>query len=381
MPGIPANITIEGRTPATIKGRVAPLINTKQSARGGFRAGDDSGGGGGSDPVGVIFSENFNDQPDFTSTMYSTDGAQQARFGYTLPDNWDSLYNGTVWSPEQGYPDNHASLEILSANSDKARGGVGKSAVNWRESYSKSWSNWASDSQFIKFLNADYEELYVEFYIRFSQNFYGRNNASNFISKLFRLGHYRGTGNEFSASKGDAGPMLYWDYKRDDYGVRNVFHLRGGPPGENYKFNNQYTTGGSDNFVSDLQGIGPNGQDSTLIDVVNGGLMADFGSSAEHAQVYGPGEEWTKVAFYVRMNSSPTATDGIFRQYINDSMTVNWTDIPWVMENEGNRMVGWNFFAIGGNDYFQPYPNEDRFEDWYAIDDIVVRASLPEGLL
>ena len=43
MPGIPANITIEGRTPATIKGRVAPLINTAEAARGGFRAGDDSG--------------------------------------------------------------------------------------------------------------------------------------------------------------------------------------------------------------------------------------------------------------------------------------------------------------------------------------------------
>jgi hypothetical protein len=44
-------------------------------------------------------------------------------------------------------------------------------------------------------------------------------------------------------------------------------------------------------------------------------------------------------------------------------------------------MVGWNFFAIGGNDYFQPYPNADRHEDWYAIDDIVVRDSLPERLL
>jgi len=45
MPGIPANITIEGRTPATIKGNLPPLINTAEAARGGFRAGDDSGGG------------------------------------------------------------------------------------------------------------------------------------------------------------------------------------------------------------------------------------------------------------------------------------------------------------------------------------------------
>jgi len=46
MPGIPANITIAGRTPATIKGNLPPLINTAEAARGGFRAGDDTGGGG-----------------------------------------------------------------------------------------------------------------------------------------------------------------------------------------------------------------------------------------------------------------------------------------------------------------------------------------------
>jgi len=52
MPGIPSNITIAGRTPATIKGNLPPLINTAEAARGGFRAGDDSGGG--SDPVNPI---------------------------------------------------------------------------------------------------------------------------------------------------------------------------------------------------------------------------------------------------------------------------------------------------------------------------------------
>ena len=43
MPGIPVDITIAGRTPATIKGNFPPLIDTAEAARGGFRAGDDSG--------------------------------------------------------------------------------------------------------------------------------------------------------------------------------------------------------------------------------------------------------------------------------------------------------------------------------------------------
>jgi len=37
--------------------------------------------------------------------------------------------------------------------------------------------------------------------------------------------------------------------------------------------------------------------------------------------------------------------------------------------------------SIGGNDFFQQYPNEDMHEEWYSIDDIVVRDSIPQELL
>jgi len=55
MPGIPANITIEGRTPATIKGNLPPLINTASAARGGFRA------GGIGDPLARPLAQSFAD--------------------------------------------------------------------------------------------------------------------------------------------------------------------------------------------------------------------------------------------------------------------------------------------------------------------------------
>lgn len=328
----------------------------------------------------VLFEEDFDSQPDFTSTMHTTDKAQRAREGFTLPQNWDSLYQDTAWSPETGFPNNHASLEILSNNSDKAYGGQGKSAVMWRESYSLGWKNWASDSQLIKLFDTQHKQLYVEFYIRFSTNFYGRDHASNFASKIFRLASWDGQGDEFSGFQGALGPIYLWDYKRDDYGVRNYHSFRGGPWGENYNLNGAYPKERSLNYGSSTKGQAEGGGDPKLIDQVNGGYLVDESSVIGHNQVFGPGPEWTKVAFFVRMNSAPGVADGILRQWVNDQRIVNSESIPWVQESASGKMVGWNLLAIGGNDYFQPFPNEDRFEDWYAIDNLVVRDVVPKTL-
>ncbi|WP_417538419.1 hypothetical protein [Marinobacter sp.] len=328
----------------------------------------------------LIFEENFDAQPDFTSTMHSTEKAQKLREGYTLPAGWDSLYQGTQWSPELGYPNNHASLEILAKNSDKAYGGEGKSAVMWRESFSLSWKNWASDSQLVKFLEKQYPQLYVEFYIRFSPNFYSRENASNFMSKVFRVGSWDGKGDEFSGFQGALGPIYLWDYKRDVYGLRSVHSFRGGPWGENYTFNGQYAQDKSLNYGSHTKGQAEEGGDPKLIDQVYGGFLSDVNSAIGHNQVFGAGAQWTKVAFFVRMNSTPGKADGVLRQWVNNQRILNLEDIPWVQTSASNHMVGWNYIGIGGNDYFQPYPNDERYEDWYAIDNLVVRSTMPSLL-
>ncbi|EMP55572.1 fibronectin, type III domain protein-like protein [Marinobacter santoriniensis NKSG1] len=248
----------------------------------------------------------------------------------------------------------------------------------WRESYSLSWKNWASDSQLIKFLGQQYKQIYVEFYIRFSPNFYGRDHATNFTSKFFRIGSWDGQGDEFSGFQGSLGPLYLWDYKRDEYGVRSVHSFRGGPWGENYTFNGAYPQDKSLNYGSHTKGQAVGGGDPKLVDQVNGGFLADVKSVIGHNQVFGEGAHWTKVAFFVQMNSAPGVADGVLRQWVNDQRILNLENIPWVQESTTNQMVGWNFIAIGGNDYFQPYPNEDRFEDWYAIDNLVVRDTIPE---
>jgi hypothetical protein len=43
-------------------------------------------------------------------------------------------------------------------------------------------------------------------------------------------------------------------------------------------------------------------------------------------------------------------------------------NITWIIDDGTGRHLGWNYVAIGGNDYFQPYPNADPHEEWYTIE-------------
>jgi hypothetical protein len=334
-----------------------------------------------------IFEENFDGQPDFTSTMHTLVNGQRRAQGDIVPDNWDNIYQGTRWSPETGFPDNHASFEILAANADKTRSGSGKSMVNWRESYNAGWNNFASDSQLQVLLGQEYNELYMEFWISFSANWAGRTFEIGGQSKLARMGYYNGVGDPFNGappSNPALGPVLFWDYSQDTYGQRNNFAFRGGPPGYNY--NMDPAAAGFEagtNFTTKTIGKAVGGGNPMVLDQVRGGYLADVDryDFIFHNQLWGAAGHWTKVGLYVKMNSAPGVNDGLMMQWINDQRIKVDTTVPWIGANPENKMVGWNFISLGGNDFFRPYPNEDRFEDWYAIDDVVVRTSIPEDLL
>ncbi|WP_417515018.1 hypothetical protein [Marinobacter sp.] len=315
--------------------------------------------------------------------MHTVSKSQKISEGDVLPKNWDAIYQGTTWSPETGFPNNHASLEILDSNSEKSLSGSGKSAVFWRESLNLGWRNWASDAQLVKLLDQGYDQLYVEFWIRFSDDWYGRNEGEfgNWVSKFFRIGSWDEVGDIYNGALGSVGPVFIWDWKRDLYGVRNQFTYRGGPHGENYDMSNKYPQGESLNFTTNSIGMGINGTDPLILDRVYGGWLKDFGGRADHNQVFGVGGNWTKMAFYVQMNSAPGVHDGVIRQWINGVQSHNREDVPWIGFNTGNKMAKWNYVAIGGNDYFQHYPNEDRYQDWYSIDNLVVRSDIPLELL
>ncbi|AKO52757.1 hypothetical protein ABA45_10360 [Marinobacter psychrophilus] len=332
----------------------------------------------------ILFEETFDSQPDFTSTMHTTSQPQFANLGAVIPDGWYGLYQSTWWSPEKGLPFKHASMEILASNIEKTRNGTGKAMVNWRESYVTGGGYaFNSDSQLIKYLGQEYDELYVEFWIAFSPNWWQRTvgNEANWQSKIFRVGSWSQSGDIESGINGDIGPLYLWDYKKDAYGVRNFFSVRGGPWGANYAFpSGSYTSEQSLNYTSSTKGMAVGGGDPQVLDQVSGGFLANFGGATSHDQVFGAAGHWTKMGFHVKKNSAIGAADGTLSVFINDERIVHRTNIPWVEDNGTGVHPGWNYFAIGGNDYFAPFPNKDQFEDWYSIDDIVVRSDLPTDL-
>ncbi len=332
----------------------------------------------------VIFRENFNDLSDWTSS--DTDKTYQAVWlGDSLPGNWDSLYQTGYYEP----PSAHASLEILARNSDKARGGVGKSSVNWREHHinPNSSGEWKSNSALGIYLDkfgGGFEQLYVEFWISFDPNW----TSSQAASKVFRVFSWDETGDFWQAFEGGAqGPIFLWDYAfSDNYGVRNSLAFRGGPHGENYQMSNDDVDGlprelvnlgdMSANFTTDLEGATSEG-DAVIYDKSSGSTLQSSGTIS-HEQIFGPPGTWTKIAFFVKMNSAPGVQDGVFRQWIDDNLIMESDQIRWVDENSGNNMVEWNAVAIGGNDYWinGGYSNNEQREEWYAIDDVVISTEI-----
>jgi hypothetical protein len=318
----------------------------------------------------IIFFESFDRNEDWTS----------------LSDKpikrWSAFRNGEAkWDLSTGYPGHHATIEILDENKEKAFGGRGKSFVTWRESYNPGWSQWNSDGILLKKFDRGFDEIYISFYISFSPNW--SNEGS---SKLFRVYSWDPEAkNHFKYFKeGDAGPALFAGYGVGKYGVRNAISFRSGPWGENYEMRSEDMEGLSRNLVG-LGDLSLNFKDnaiSDLPDLVNGGNISKRDNiPVTHEQVYGKYPNWTKLAFYVKINSSPGKNDGIMKQWINNKIVFSNSTIPWVKPNKRNLMVNWNVIAIGGNDLFQGYPNEAKHEEWYAIDELFVHDQIPQNLI
>ena len=239
------------------------------------------------------------------------------------------------------------------------------------------------------------DSLYVEFWVTFDPNWTTDGDGPN-TNKLFRVYAFDdetpGTRVFRYFPTGDSGPIFFWNYaKSPRYGLRNPYAMRGGPYGENYYdiprpqgWPRAVNRGSSSlNFVADTVGQGTGGSTPQIPDRVNGGVLADDTDGlVSHEQVFGPpsARRWTKMAFFVQMNSAPGVADGMIRQWIDDVQIMSNSNIGWIGPTSETRDVRWNIVGIGGNDYFAIPPDSARHEEWYAIDDLVVRRTIPPAL-
>lgn len=353
---------------------------------------------------GIVFQDNFDNQPDWTSGLEINDlgglkpvvtndrpldGADVEQFaanGYTLPNGWDSARQFPIWAESYGntgFPEN---VEILAANSDKARGGTGKSLVVYRQS-SRAYQ-WPSDGQLDKKLDTPTDTVFVRFYLRFSDNWTPIDTVGSGICKLFRVSSIDQGGNPFSAfSDGDSSAIFVWGYQHNtNTGVRHLYTFRADPQETNYSMNNPPIanlpySGGSFNYqdhIRDLDGDGVDDNVVTLPSLTKGTPLGSDGVVL-HDEVWGGGI-WRKMEFYVKMSSAPGAMDGVVMVWMDDQLIFKNTTIPW----QGNDAPGglkWTHVGFGGNTNFEEYDDTVQRTEWRAYDDIEIWDSLPEGKL
>ncbi len=331
--------------------------------------------------AGLIFEDNFDDQPDFTSSQSLSDiGVTKWTAHRNSGDG-----NGPHYTPAKGFPNGHDAFEITGDDPNQVRGRTGKAFVAYRESYSlpiSGGTGWNSDGILEVDLDRDYNELFVRFYIKFQPGW-----SLGGQSKLFRVRHFDG-GTRFKFfSSGNSSPMVLFDYARNQYGLRNFLAFRADPQESNFFFEEVGTIPNMprqvllgdvslnfQNNIRDLNGDGNEDNPVTLIDRLTGEVLDSY-NFVDHNQVYG--SEWNKIEFYFKMNSAPGVEDGVTMQWINDQLVFKNVTIPFLgSASPGN--IGWNVVSLGGNDHWNPQPNENGYEEWYSIDDVEVWDRLPE---
>jgi hypothetical protein len=338
----------------------------------------------------IIFSETFDNQLDYVSDH--TEALTYEFDAESIPAGWYASRQSSEWDPSTGDINNHHSIEILSSNSDKARGNDGKSMVVHRESIDKGKGAWVAEGLMLKYFPQGHDDLYVSFWLNFDDDW---TKKSGWTSKLFRIYAWNPEDSPITKffSDGGSGPIALWDYQVSNFGLRNRWSLRGGPYGEHYQMVSDIEgfprslNGNGDaslNFTHDTVGQGDLGVTPEIPDLVNGGFISDdLDQTVSHDQVYGSSGSWTKLSFYVKMNSAPGVTDGVLKQWVNDILILDNSNIPWVgskpwsESTTGQAMPKWNVVGFGGNSYFNPFDQSDKHEEWYSIDDILIRDRLP----
>lgn len=366
-----------------------------------------------------IFSDSFDSQPDWHSGLpenhygsNTTGGASDSGWNvdigqfssivpgsagvHVIPQGWDLVRQTPAYAPSRGDAGKHEVIEIsedsIVENPNRALGGTGKSAVFWRDSNTK---NFVSDGILGKYFPEGLDQVYVEFWFNWSnETIWSYHNDPLGLSsrlgqsKLFRIYSWTGESKPFDFYS-DKNPHMIWGFEGGPkslggYGFRNKL-----------SFLTRRTSNGT---PSESRYIDDNGNPSddppssyhpSTTTLYGGGIITNqltgqpmSSSSSDYPdidQIFGDETHWTKMGFFVKMNSAPGAFDGVFKQWLDDTLITDLDTVQWVSATRD--MVKWNVVALGGNDHFFKYPNSEKHEEWYAIDEVKIANEIPDYLI
>jgi hypothetical protein len=371
MPGIPANITIPD---TTIKGRVAPLIDTARPN--GYRANDPANDTGGTDPVtpaGLFFSDTFDAQADWNGSI-NADIEQYADQGHILPTGWDAARSTVGWP----------AFETVSVKSgaEFTRSGTGKAFVHYR-SKRVATGSWV-DGILAKTLPAGTKKVFARFWIRFQPGFTNRG-----LGKLFRIQGWDGVESYWNGTS--LQPSFIWSFYQSGFGSRLQLTRRSNSPDFNFPEEplTQTRADGSLGWTSDTFDLNDDNivdNNPVLINQLTGlAIPYDQFGVVDHSEFMGDG--WHKMEVYVDMNSAPGVSDGKLVMWLDDQLIFRNLVTPWI-QSTGNPDKDWRAVKLGGNwawsqnqDDVGAVNDADQLQEWYAIDEVEIHlGGLPEGM-
>ena len=295
--------------------------------------------------MNILHSESFDDQPDFSAGKRMRCTNESDADCASVPDGWSHMYTGEKWHPVD---DSDSSLRpSLEISGEQHYGSSGKSMIITDESYG-SPSQWGSDGQLGRALDSEYKEIYAEIQLKFQPGFRWRGveaGKGSDVAKIFRIAHFGGgsEGNRFQFfSGGDTGPAMLLDVKNITSSTRTQARIKSvvrcGPVSSNYSCGSY-----GDERESSLPG------------------------EPTFTESFGDGN-WHKVAFRAKFNSAPGIADGEVDMWLDNILVHSLRDVPFI--GTGSNAQGWNMFMVGGNMHNYPEDESQRFEQWWAIDDV-----------
>lgn len=313
-------------------------------------------------PTGVLFAEDFDSSPDWTTTKSD----ERCNYGggtdcglNNTPTNWDWYYLSQTeqWSPLtnpagmwQGY--------INSSLPDASPGGTGKSFILYDE-LTGSNGAWNSEMQIYKELPQQYKELYLRFKIKFQPNYYWSHIENGLpytvAMKIARFHTNLDTANNsVTAAFVDSPnvPMAIFDLKdyfngNTDLGVRYSSSTRCYPATTSDEY---YCP----NFTEDVTELPP--------------TYPTTWASFEN--------QWQTMEMRVKMNSAAGVADGIIQMWVNGELIIDQSNVPFVAGSgpeSTQRLQGFNLVSIGGNASNHPLGGETAvIENWHQYDEIEI---------
>ena len=297
----------------------------------------------------ILFQDNFDNSPDWQSkqTVHKSqpDGYDIA-FGMTRSDTCTTHCPPQGWTSYRAasshFMDNRGKDTFL-LNAEGARGGTGKGIVYNVESVGtlgSTWGKWAGGSLDIWLGEQGYKELYVRYYVKFSDNWKWtrEDKGAHCLWKMARITTFND--NIWTSS---VSPHLYFG------------------DGLNYPLGSTeaYYNAGFDNelFITAIRMApdydscdGPDNHTNTSIPAIG---------------------EWHCYEFYRKMNSAPGVANGEYAMWIDGVEKNRRTDVMW-KKTGSNTTHNWNWVMMIDNINNSAYVLADHGEITLYVDDVVV---------